>query len=179
MNAPPPTPEQTLEDDDEEEDEEEEEEKGYSREKERERERERERGGEPVRYLGKGIPSGGTKARRRISSGEISTWILKRQKVSKRTKKRPNLPNTALLFSFTFLERRRLRKARKYPQHARAHTHAGLHRNERRARYEHVNVDTVVRIESLVGKSILLLVTKIDVEIFSSEGEEKRSDVSN
>ena len=45
MNAPPPTPEQTLEDDDEEEDEEEEEEKGYSREKERERERERERGG--------------------------------------------------------------------------------------------------------------------------------------
>ena len=38
MNAPPPTPEQTLEDDDEEEDEEEEEEKGYSREKERERE---------------------------------------------------------------------------------------------------------------------------------------------
>ena len=41
MNAPPPTPEQTLEDDDEEEDEEEEEEKGYSREKERERERER------------------------------------------------------------------------------------------------------------------------------------------
>ena len=40
MNAPPPTPEQTLEDDDEEE-EEEEEEKGYSREKERERERER------------------------------------------------------------------------------------------------------------------------------------------
>ena len=171
MNAPPPTPEQTLEDDDDEE--EEEEEKGYSR------ERERERGGEPVRYLGKGIPFGGTKARRRISSGEISTWILKRQKVSKRTKKRPNLPNTALLFSFTFLERRRLRKARKYPQHARAHTHAGLHRNERRARYEHVNVDTVVRIESLVGKSILLLVTKIDVEIFSSEGEEKRSDVSN
>ena len=130
-----------------------------------------------MRYLGKGIPFGGTKARRRISSGEISTWILKRQKVSKRTKKRPNY--TALLFSFTFLERRRLRKARKYPQHARAHTHAGLHRNERRARYEHVNVDTVVRIESLVGKSILLLVTKIDVEIFSSEGEEKRSDVSN
>ena len=40
MNAPPPTPEQTLEDDEDEE-EEEEEEKGYSREKERERERER------------------------------------------------------------------------------------------------------------------------------------------
>ena len=99
--------------------------------------------------------------------------------MSKRTKKASQLTNTALLFSFTFLERRRLRKARKYPQHARAHTRAGLHRNERRARYEHVIVDTVVRIESLVGKSILLLVTKIDVEIFSSEGEEKRSDVSN
>ena len=35
MNAPPPTPEQTLEDDEDEEDEEDEEEKGYSRERER------------------------------------------------------------------------------------------------------------------------------------------------
>ena len=52
MNAPPPTPEQTLEDDDdEEEEEEEEEEKGYSREKERERERER--GGNPCVTLGR------------------------------------------------------------------------------------------------------------------------------
>ena len=51
MNAPPPTPEQTLEDDDdeEEEEEEEEEEKGYSREKERERER----GGNPCVTLGR------------------------------------------------------------------------------------------------------------------------------
>ena len=143
-----------------------------------ERKREIERGGEPVRYVGKGIPFGGTKARRRISSRNIYV-DFKKVKSVETNKKASQLPNTALLFSFTFLERRRLRKARKYPQHARAHTHAGLHRNERRARYEHVNVDTVVRIESLVGKSILLLVTKIDVEIFSSEGEEKRSDVSN
>ena len=48
MNAPPPTPEQTLEDDEDEE-EEEEEEKGYSR----ERERERERGGNPCVTLGR------------------------------------------------------------------------------------------------------------------------------
>ena len=47
MNAPPPTPEQTLEDDDDEE--EDEEEKGYSREKERERERE----GNPCVTLGR------------------------------------------------------------------------------------------------------------------------------
>ena len=48
MNAPPPTPEQTLEDDEDDEDEEEEE-KGYSREKERERER----GGNPCVTLGR------------------------------------------------------------------------------------------------------------------------------
>ena len=66
MNAPPPTPEQTLEDDDEEEDEEEEEEKGYSREKERERERERERGGGGTRAL----PWEGNPVRRHKSEEE-------------------------------------------------------------------------------------------------------------
>ena len=49
MNAPPPTPEQTLEDDEDEEDEEEEE-KGYSREKERKIER---GGGNPCVTLGR------------------------------------------------------------------------------------------------------------------------------
>ena len=78
MNAPPPTPEQTLEDDDEEEeDEEEEEEKGYSREKERERERERERGGNPCVTLGRESRSAAQKRGAEFRR-EISTWILKR-----------------------------------------------------------------------------------------------------
>ena len=64
MNAPPPTPEQTLEDEEDNE-EEEEEEKGYSRERE---------GGGTVRYVGKGT-FGGTRGEFR---NEISTWILKR-----------------------------------------------------------------------------------------------------
>ena len=65
MNAPPPTPEQTLEDDEDEEDEEEEEEKGYSREKERERERERERGRET-----RALPWEGNPVRRHKSEEE-------------------------------------------------------------------------------------------------------------
>ena len=65
MNAPPPTPEQTLEDDEDEEDEEEEE-KGYSREKEREREREREREGGETRAL----PWEGNPVRRHKSEEE-------------------------------------------------------------------------------------------------------------
>ena len=56
MNAPPPTPEQTLEDDEDEEDEEEE--KGYSREKEREREGKKTRA---LRWKGNPV-LGGTKS---------------------------------------------------------------------------------------------------------------------
>ena len=83
MNAPPPTPEQTLEDDDEEEDEEEEEEKGYSREKERERERERE-GKKTERYVGKGIPFSAAQKARNIYVD------FKSKKCRNEQKKRPN-----------------------------------------------------------------------------------------
>ena len=88
MNAPPPTPEQTLEDDDEEEeDEEEEEEKGYSREKERERER----GGETRALPWEGIP-----VRRHKSEEEnfVTKYLRGFKKGSKKCrneqKKRPN-----------------------------------------------------------------------------------------
>ena len=85
MNAPPPTPEQTLEDDEDDDEEEEEEEKGYSREKEREREREREREGKKTeRYVGKGIPFSAAQKARNIYVD------FKSKKCRNEQKKRPN-----------------------------------------------------------------------------------------
>ena len=83
MNAPPPTPEQTLEDDEDDNEEEEEEEKGYSREKERERERERE-GKKTERYVGKGIPFSAAQKARNIYVD------FKSKKCRNEQKKRPN-----------------------------------------------------------------------------------------
>ena len=83
MNAPPPTPEQTLEDDEDDDEEEEEEEKGYSREKERERERERE-GKKTERYVGKGIPFSAAQKARNIYVD------FKSKKCRNEQKKRPN-----------------------------------------------------------------------------------------
>ena len=88
MNAPPPTPEQTLEDDEDDE-EEEEEEKGYSREKERERERE----GKKTRALRwKGNPVlGATKSE---EENFVTKYLRGFKKGSKKCrneqKKRPN-----------------------------------------------------------------------------------------
>ena len=81
MNAPPPTPEQTLEDDEDDDEEEEEEEKGYSREKERERERE---GKKTERYVGKGIPFSAAQKARNIYVD------FKSKKCRNEQKKRPN-----------------------------------------------------------------------------------------
>ena len=81
MNAPPPTPEQTLEDDEDDDEEEEEEEKGYSREKERERERGKKK---PARYVGKGIPFSAAQKARNIYVD------FKSKKCRNEQKKRPN-----------------------------------------------------------------------------------------